>query len=336
MITPEDAPPATSPLAYALQIKERLQRVFFPYDTARLAEVKQNDRRFVYYTSAETAMRILQSGEIWMRNASTMNDFAEVHHGFDRVNSAWKGESGAVLRGTLDSCFAGVAKEIQDLFNSLWPSIQSNTFLTCISEHHDTDDLHGRLSMWRGYGADCGVALVVNGNAMFKDTSMANVFGAPVLYADDATFAQHFLNLAKGVQAECDLLTGLGRDAAKQLIFTMLRFMVVCIKHPGFAEEREWRVIASPGIEPEPSVPSAIEAIDGVPQRVLKLKLQAVAPDPNSPMPIPALLNRVIIGPCDYPVVTLHAFMALLEQLGVPNARDKVFVSGTPLRTRRR
>ena len=38
----------------------------------------------------------------------------------------------------------------------------------------------------------------------------------------------------------------LGRETVSASAFNMLRFAVLCTKHPGFLEEREWRIIASP------------------------------------------------------------------------------------------
>jgi hypothetical protein len=37
----------------------------------------------------------------------------------------------------------------------------TGTYLACLSEHQDEDE-HGRLPMWRAYGATTGIALVIN------------------------------------------------------------------------------------------------------------------------------------------------------------------------------
>ena len=39
--------------------------------------------RFVHYTSAENALKIIQSKRLWLRNTLCMSDFREVQHGFD-------------------------------------------------------------------------------------------------------------------------------------------------------------------------------------------------------------------------------------------------------------
>jgi hypothetical protein len=48
---------------------------------------------------------------------------------------------------------------------------------------------------------------------------------------------------------------------------------------------------------------------------------------------IPSLIDRVIIGPSPYPWPMYEAFVAALTAAGVPDANQRVFVSGIPIRT---
>jgi hypothetical protein len=57
----------------------------------------------------------------------------------------------------------------------------------------------------------------------------------------DEQFAVQF---AANLAAAADFLGGKDRECIKAKIFEMLRFGVVCTKHPGFAE-LEWRVVYS-------------------------------------------------------------------------------------------
>ena len=54
---------------------EQLREVFFAYACKRQKAAKDSNQRFVYYTSADTALKIVERGELWMRNATVMNDF---------------------------------------------------------------------------------------------------------------------------------------------------------------------------------------------------------------------------------------------------------------------
>jgi hypothetical protein len=47
---------------------------------------------------------------------------------------------------------------------------------------------------------------------------------------------------------------------------------------------------------------------------------------------IPSLINRIIIGPTQYPWAMWKAFVTLLSEAGVENAASKVFTSDIPLR----
>ena len=92
---PEEQLPAAPATSERLA---RLRRVFFPYADRRTAAVQANGGRFAYYTTASVAVSVLRSKEIWMRNAVTMNDFMEISHGFECLNAAYKGDSGAALK----------------------------------------------------------------------------------------------------------------------------------------------------------------------------------------------------------------------------------------------
>jgi hypothetical protein len=69
---------------------ERLVGIFLPYTYERRSEVHAQNIRFVHYTSAEAAMRILKSKSVWMRNSSCMNDYMEVRHGLALLTSTYK------------------------------------------------------------------------------------------------------------------------------------------------------------------------------------------------------------------------------------------------------
>ena len=55
------------------------RQTFSPYAAAAFDRARTLGGRFVYYTTAATAVQILGNREIWMRNTSAMNDFAVLH-----------------------------------------------------------------------------------------------------------------------------------------------------------------------------------------------------------------------------------------------------------------
>ena len=112
----------------------------------------------------------------------------------------------------------------------------------------------------------------------------------------------------------------------------MFLFGILCTKHPGFHEEREWRAIATPQIWPTPHCTFDIEVIHGTPQRVLKLDLKNHPEEGLLGLAIPELVDRIIIGPCQFPAIVRAAFIDLLQEAGVSNASEKVVLSDIPLR----
>jgi len=311
---------------------DRLNRIFFPYAERKKAEVQASGGRFVYYTTADIAASILRNQQIWMRNAMAMNDFMEITHGFECLNAAYKGEPGNFFKDVLDSCFPGISKEIEDIFNDWLPTIRSDSYLTCVSEHRDDEDLNGRLSMWRAYGGSTGVALVLNGAVMFSPSNALGAYSSPVYYASTAKFAEEFMRVAKGIKAESDYIKQLSQERVKIIVFTMFRFAVLCTKHPGFKEELEWRVIASPKMQPSNRLTSNVEVVRGVPQMVVKIKLENAPDEGLIGMSLPELLNRIIIGPCEFSLVIYRALKQLLEELNVPDPESKIIISDIPLR----
>jgi hypothetical protein len=57
----------------------QLQAIFSPQMVKKASRIEQNeDFRLVHYTSAEAALKILESEEVWLRNSLCMNDFSEI------------------------------------------------------------------------------------------------------------------------------------------------------------------------------------------------------------------------------------------------------------------
>lgn len=309
-----------------------LARVFFPYYEQRKSAVIAAGDRFAYYTNAETASKILGAQEFWLRNALVMNDFSEIAHGMECLRLAYDSSGGKILRAGLESCFPGITGEIEAMYNRLVPLIRYGTFITCFSEHSPAEDTRGRLSMWRAYGGTTGVAIVINGAVMHSESAALGAFSSPVYYGDLRDFGAAFDRVALGIAGRPELLAHAGRDRIRELVFHMLRFTALCTKHPAFHEELEWRVIASPSIINSERLIPSLEVVRGVPQQVLKIRL-ANAPELGLVgLAIPELIDRVIVGPCEFPEITATAFRERLKALAVPDWEERVVVADVPLR----
>lgn len=312
------------------------KETFFPYASTATERMKNLGGRFAYYTTAATAVQILRNQEIWMRNTLVMNDFMEVDHGLDCLTEAYQSPVGQEFETALESCFPGISSEIKDLFNAWVPGVRRDTFVTCLSEHSTEDDAHGRLSMWRAYGGNAGVALVLNGNVLFRDSDALAAYSSPVGYLDVQGVINELKAVTEKIRSNSQYVKSLGRSNLKNSIFHMLRFAAVCTKHPAFREEKEWRVIASPAMEESEFLRSTIEVIGGVPQTVLKIKLEDHPDRGLYGLTPPAIIERVLVGPCEHPDVICRAMRQVLKEAGVSEPEKKVVDTGIPLRANQR
>lgn len=312
------------------------KKAFLPYAAAATDRVHAMGCRFAYYSTAATALQVLLGRQIWMRNTMVMNDFSEVEYGLECVVKAYKSEAGTRLKSILDQEHPGISAEFETLFNAWIPGFKRDTFVACLSEHPPHEDRHGRLSMWRAYGGAAGVALIVNGDVLFRPSNALAAYSSPVVYLDEDDLDKDLEAVATTLAQDRELLKQLGREGTKNAIFHMLRFAAVCTKHPAFAEEREWRVVASPAVEASPLLPVQLETIGGIPQRVLKIKLENHPEQGLTGLSPGELIERVLIGPCEHAEVIGQAMLRALELAGVPDAGKKITYTGIPLRENQR
>ena len=124
----------------------------------------------------------------------------------------------------------------------------------------------------------------------------------------------------------------IGRDALVRLVFMMFLSGVVCLKHEGFHEEKEWRAIYAPMRWPSPLMEPSTEVVAGVPQVVYKVPLDASVSDQIADLDFTQIFDRLIIGPTSYPWPIYGAFVDELKKAGVANSAERVLISGIPSR----
>jgi Protein of unknown function (DUF2971) len=226
--------------------------------------------------------------------------------------------------------------EIKNTFDSWIPDFKLNTFVTCISEHDEADDKYGRLSMWRAYAANSGVALIINGGVCFRPSDALGAYASPVAYLEDDGLGVHLNEIASNLQTNSTFVHGLGREQMKSAVFSLLRYAAICTKHPAFREEREWRVIASPRLTPAPRLERTIEVLGGIPQEILKIPLCDFPEEGLYGIEPNQFIDRILIGPSEHPEVTRRAFVAELSLAGLVDPEHRVHVTGIPLRENQR
>lgn len=307
--------------------EERLSRIFFKYAHSKIDDVRAENTRFVHYTNAEAALSILKNREVWMRNSTCMNDFMEVRHGWNCLNASYQ-----KLKPILEDIYSGLSTEIEKLFDGWTPHFLTSTYLTCISEHEDYEDNIGRLSMWRAYSENTGVALVLNNSSFLSESDALKIYTSPVAYLNDREFGEMVDQFIENIKKEIQFIKEQPREVIKAHFFHMMRFAILSTKHPGFREEKEWRVIYSPTYEGSDYLTNCIEVIGGSPQTIYKIPLKDVPEKGLFGVEIPSLINRIIIGPTQYSTAVWEAFVKILGATGATNPDKMVFVSDIPLR----
>lgn len=275
-----------------------------PYAMDKLDDIERSGTNFVHYTSAYAATQIVKNEEVWLRNAVVMNDFSEVQHGEKCLAQSWKDETvGGRLRALLDQLTDDLADRIASTFDSHSNERTVQSFLMSVSEHGNADkseEKYGRLSMWRAYGGDTNVALVFKNSPFTSEEVNLQAFSSPVLYKDPDGFKEEFLRLVEGLEAAFDFLKEIGPEEVFNQLYWAFHMASLSTKHPGFSEEREWRVIYSPTLfGRSPLMKEEIETIGGVPQKVIKLPLKSDAASGYSGYALGEILEEIIIGPTD-------------------------------------
>lgn len=309
----------------------RIYGIFHPYALNKTLQAQSRQQRFVYYTSADTAMRILCNREIWMRKSHLMNDYREVEHGFECLREAYSKSKPRML-ALFDGMFPGFCERLEGLFDNWMPHFRNDSYITCLSEHDPSEDQHGRLSMWRAYGSGAGVALVVNGGPILRASNALKAYTSPVAYLDNVHLEKAFAEVLDNVEKNTDFLKPLGEQQVQGNMFSALRYAVLCTKHPGFHEEREWRVIYSPRFEKSERITSSVESIGGIPQSICKIPLKDASEEGLYGLSPAQFIDRVIIGPSKFPAGIYDALTVLLADVGIENPAEKIIFSDLPLR----
>ncbi|WP_195707900.1 MULTISPECIES: DUF2971 domain-containing protein [unclassified Brucella] len=265
-----------------------------------------------------------------------MNDVSEIEHGLSRITLALSENNRLErLKAALNGCHDQLGEYSIGYFNHHLNGFLSDTYITCVSEHDAVkeDDI-GRLSMWRAYGqGSIGIAIVLNKFPFLSETNYLEAFSSPVAYIGDRELGGDIETIISNIELNREWLSSLPEFLVKSQVFNMLKFGIICLKHKGFEEEKEWRVIHTPSVTTS-SLERATVTVSGVPQRVFKIAFKDYTSErgafdisPNS------IVKRVIIGPSNYPGVIRDAVIDTLEKVGVMNAKERVVISDIPLRT---
>jgi hypothetical protein len=306
--------------------------IFHPLAFEKYQAMHKPLARFAHYCSAEAAFHILKSRKMRLRNAAVMNDFMEIEHGSACLARVWRSDTGKRLKEIVDGLFPGLSDELTNVLDAWRHDFQTETFITCLSEHDPEENELGKLSMWRAYGGSSGVAIVLNPAVFLSVSDALPTFTSPVAYLSPEAFEMEFERVVGNIETSLDFIKAEGRDELYNSLFHAFRTSMLCTKHPGFSEEREWRIVYAPSLNSSDRIIPSVELIRGAPQIVHSIPFKDYPEEGLVGAELPKLIDRVIIGPTEFPYQLRQAIVSLLTEAGVTDAAEKVFVSTIPLR----
>lgn len=318
-----------------VQVAVRLMEIFAPSNFAVRRERFKHGHQFAHYTSGEAALSIIENKSLWLRATTCMSDYREALHGHDLLNKYFADEAARhSFFSAVNDCVPGAAEEAFQRFSYWAPREFHDTYIASVSEHHKGDeDLYGRLSMWRAFGTGARVAIVFQ-VPMFTEVGSHLSFNfSPVAYLDQHGLRNELGLIIENIRRNQKLLRGLSREELAHIIFANLISCVFCTKHPGFKEEREWRVIHSPTRWKSDLVRPITKTFAGTPQSIYVLPLNANVDSKLSDIDFAKMFERLIIGPTQYGSAMYQTFVKALSAIGVEDAAEKVVISEIPIRT---
>lgn len=311
--------------------KQKLTSIFLPTLAEALARIDKNGLKLAHYTRFDVAKLILSNRSVWMRNARMMNDIGEIDYGIAAMDYALAEHSDLLVRA-VSAIDPSMPMALKGVWQHMKTNVVKDVFISCMSEHWPSEDPYGRLSMWRAYGDPDGICLVMNIEAFRLESNALNAYSSPVFYGETAQFSDRLKTVLTNVGDSAALLKS---SMTSEMILNSLAmaflFGAVCLKHPGFAEEQEWRVIHMPNIR-QPSLLRRLDLQGPPAQTIFEILLEDAPSQGLVGLTPDALIHRVIVGPSSHSGAIAQEITNLLTAQGVANAGSRVVQSGIPLR----
>ena len=187
--------------------------------------------------------------------------------------------------------------------------------------------------MWRGYGGNSPIALIFNPSTFLKKSNSIFLSG-PVRYPLISEIVAEIDTAIAILESSKEQLMDLGDQGIEKFAWMFIYAISLLTKDNAFHEEQEWRVYLSAQSAIQNELNFDVELIDGLPQKIYKYDIFGDFDEHGKRALLGDVLETVLIGPSPAAEVVGEAFVALLEQRGVPNPGERVRISNVPFRSR--
>lgn len=318
-------------------VDEVLTFCLFQHDIPLFAGL-QDPTRFAHYTSAATAMSIIQAKPenraMWLRNATEMNDFSEIEFGQHCFRTSLTDvATREKFKMAIEAIDQAMLQRLSQSLDNEATRIKANTYLLSLAHHDIVEQQSGILSMWRAYGGNANICMILRTEPLATRQSAYDTTLSPVRYGGVLEFQMLLNGISERILERADDLKKINPDIVEFNIKRAIDFMVLSTKHPSFHEEKEWRVIYRPPEQANMAdVPSKIVCVGGIVQKVYLLPMINKPEHGIVGAELHEILDKIIIGPTPNPALVRSAFVDLLREAGIEDAENRVIISGVPLR----
>ncbi len=301
--------------------------------TEHLAEAERP--LLAHYSTISTLEKILVNDEIWFSNPLLMNDVEELQYGITLAARMFTEHVGIRKVCEREDRYQKLRDAFISNYNDLDQQHAFDTYALCFSEHDETDN-DGLLSMWRGYGGNGkGAALVFDSSTIpLVEESPMIMNKVMYLSAEERTAwiqtkLDQFIAILSKSNVRDDKLF-----LAAHSLFERFKIFALFTKHPGFSEEREWRVVYLAERDTHRRLHSMLDysiGPNGIEPK-LKFKIGPVDGVTGEDLSLENLIDRIIIGPSGSGALERHAIRRMIEKAKKPAILDKLVRSSTPFR----
>lgn len=270
-----------------------------------------------HYTSGENLIRIIESDELWSTQIACLNDTAEVRYGLGELQKRVHQKRAMTQESELEPLWQQIDKFLAD------PQLETaGVFVACFSELNDD------LSQWRAYSGGEGGYAIRFDHIRLRQGSGG--FASPLLLRVEYDLQRQriicddIISQAERYYVECE-----GRQRAQspqhwaeefvRFYLWLIEILLVCLKHPAFAGEQEWRLVNY--WRPADQTQMRFRQRRSTMSRHLPIQFSGGLP-----------ISGVTVGPCRYPLLSKIAVSDLLQNHGYTSAVKNVELSGVPYR----
>lgn len=289
-----------------------------------------------HYTSNSTLESMIRNNEIWFSNPLYMNDLQELRFGILEGAEAFRNHDGITKACGDIERYKALSEAFDQYFDQYANKHAIDTYVFCLAEHRP-ENTDGLLSMWRGYGGNCsGVALI------FDTTKLNHVHGLTPLIISRVTYATEQARrewIARTLAQFANLLTKSEVPTEKLYIaayqlFERIKMFALFTKHPGFAEEQEWRAVYLKERDAENKLGEMIDYVVGSRgvEPKLKLKISPLEGIATGDVSLESLITQIILGPTTSHRLAQESVRKMLTKLGMNQLAERIIASTTPFR----